>query len=302
MFLSKRLQELPKLVTRIFADYQMMKINNKKTSFAKKSLGQNFLVDDNYINKIISALNPKENDTIIEIGAGRGALTEKLVESGANIIAIELDRDLIPLLVKDFGENDNFKLVENNALKIDFSALGTPHSALGTKLVANLPYYISTAILQHLIQYRNEFSELVLMLQREVVERITAEVGNTGRGFLTVLIEAYFRAEKLFDVPPNAFRPVPKIWSSVIRLKPKTENFIENDEFFREIVSLGFRQKRKTILNNLKNAGEILCKKDLKALLEKSEIETKRRAETLSLEEWKKMAEILSGENEGKNE
>lgn len=271
-----------------------MKNENKGKSFAKKSFGQNFLVDQNYINKIISAVNPKENETIIEIGAGRGALTKKLVESGASIIAIELDGDLIPLLIEDFGQNENFNLIEQDALKIDYSELSTSHSALSTKLVANLPYYISTAILQHLIQYRNEFSELILMLQREVVERITAEVGNTERGFLTVLMEAYFETEKLFDVPPNAFRPAPKIWSSIVRMKPKAEKSIENGEFFRKLVSFGFRQKRKTILNNLKNAGEILYNKDLKALLEKNGIEPKRRAETLTLEEWKKLAEIVN--------
>ncbi len=270
----------------------------RKTNYAKKSFGQNFLVDQNYINKIISALNPKENETIIEIGAGRGALTEKLIESGANIIAIELDRDLIPILENDFGENENFKLIANDALKVDFSELSTQHSALSTKLVANLPYYISTAILQHLIQYRNEFSEMVLMLQREVVERITAEIGNTERGFLTVLVEAYFEAEKLFDVPPNAFRPAPKIWSSIVRLKPKAADDISNDENFRKIVSCAFRQKRKTILNNLKNAPEILYKEDLKEVLEKNNIETIRRAETFDLGEWKKIATLLSVKDE----
>ncbi len=284
-------------------------MNNSKTEnrrsksvYAKKSFGQNFLVDQNYINKIISALNPKENETIIEIGAGRGALTEKLVKSGAEIVAIELDRDLIPLLNEDFGQNENFNLIEQDALKVNFQEiLKDQRSKIEdqkTKLVANLPYYISTAILQHLIQYRNEFSELILMLQREVVERITAEAGNTERGFLTVLVEAYFETEKLFDVPPNAFRPAPKIWSSIVRLKPKARSIIKDDEFFREIVSLGFRQKRKTILNNLKNAGEILYKKDLKALLEKNNIETKRRAETLTLEEWKKLTEIFNAKTQ----
>ena len=270
----------------------------RKTNYAKKSFGQNFLVDQNYINKIISALNPKEHETIIEIGAGRGALTEKLIESGAEIIAIELDRDLIPVLENDFGENENFKLVANDALKVDFSELSAQHSALNTKLVANLPYYISTAILQHLIGYRNEFSELVLMLQREVVERITAEIGNTERGFLTVLVEAYFESEKLFDVPPNAFRPAPKIWSSIVRLKPKAADDISNDENFRKIVSCAFRQKRKTILNNLKNAPEISDKENVKEVLENNNIETNRRAETLNLDEWKKLAEILSVKNE----
>ena len=269
-----------------------MKSEKTKKSFAKKSLGQNFLVDHNYINKIISALNPNKNETIIEIGAGRGALTEMLIDSGANVIAIELDRDLIPLLMEDFGHCENFQLIEQNALKVNFDELARDRKV---KLVANLPYYISTAILQYLIQYRNNFSELVLMLQKEVVERITAEVGNTERGFLTVLIEAYFESEKLFNVPPNAFRPVPKVWSSMIRFKPKADsNLIADDEFFRKLVSFGFQQKRKTILNNLKNAPEILYKKDLTEILDKSGIETKRRAETLTLEEWKKVRRDFS--------
>lgn len=274
-----------------------MRSEKNKKSFAKKSLGQNFLVDHNYINKIISALNPKVIETIIEIGAGQGALTEKLVNSGANVFAIELDRDLIPLLIEDFGSNENFTLIEQDALQTNFDEIGKEQRAKNkeqnTKLVANLPYYISTAILQHLIEYRTGFSELILMLQREVVHRITAEAGNTERGFLTVLIESYFETERLFDVPPNAFRPAPKIWSSVIRLKPKPENLIENDEFFRKLVSVGFQQKRKTILNNLKNAPEMLYKKRLKETLEENEIEPNRRAETLILEEWIKLSKIL---------
>lgn len=264
-----------------------------KKPYAKKSFGQNFLVDPNYIEKIISALDPGENETIIEIGAGRGALTEKLVRSGAQVIAIELDKDLIPLLKNEFGKFENFSLIENDALKIDFSALGTQHPKPGTKLVANLPYYISTAILQHLIEHRANFEMLVLMLQREVVERITADAGNKERGFLTVLIEAYFETQKLFDVPPNAFRPAPKVWSAVVRSFPKKISFTD-ERNFREIVSAGFRQKRKTIFNNLKNAGEILYNKDLTKILEKAGIEPQRRAETLTLDDWIRLIEKIS--------
>jgi 16S rRNA (adenine1518-N6/adenine1519-N6)-dimethyltransferase len=261
-----------------------------KKPFAKKSFGQNFLVDQNFINKIIFALNPQLHETIIEIGAGRGALTEKLIESGANVIAIELDRDLIPILQADFASYENFTLIEQDALKIDFNQLlVTRHSSLITKLVANLPYYISTAILQKLIEQRSCFSEMVLMLQREVVERVTAEAGNKERGFLSVLVQAYLKTEKLFDVPPSAVRPAPKVWSSVVCLKPKNENEIKDEKLFREIISAGFAQKRKTILNNLKNAPTLLREKfgDIETLLKSCQIEPQRRAETLTIEEWK---------------
>ena len=272
--------------------------------FAKKSFGQNFLVDQNYISKIISALNSQENDTIVEIGAGRGALTERLLESGASIFAIELDKDLIPILLEKFGQFKNFNLIEQNALKLDFNELTkTEDQSSRSKLVANLPYYISTAILLKLIEQRAFFSEMILMFQREVVERIKAEPGNKERGFLTVLVEAYLQAQKLFDVPPTAFRPVPKVWSSVVRFKPKGEGEIKNEELFREIVSAGFRQKRKTLFNNLKNAPEFVYKtsgiKENPALiLEKLEISPNRRAETLELEEWIKLANFLNKIND----
>ena len=279
-----------------------MSRSKKKKPYAKKSLGQNFLVDQNIIDKIIFSLNPHKNETIIEIGAGRGALTEKLVERSGKVLAIEIDRDLIPLLREDFREKENFALVEQDALEIDFQSLiNLQGQVRKTKLVANLPYYISTAILQHLIIYRHSFAEMILMLQKEVVERITAEAGTKERGFLTVLIEAYFDTEKLFDVPSNAFRPVPKVTSSVIRLitKKVIENKLLDEKLFRELVSLGFMQKRKTILNNLKNAaGDLQLKIEKLSgwneLLEKAGIDPQRRAENLLLEEWINLSNLLS--------
>ena len=277
----------------------MMKAGQKPV-FAKKSFGQNFLVDSNYIEKIVAELNPQPGEAIIEIGAGRGALTRQLIERAGKVVAIELDKDLIPLLKNEFSEYENFYLVEANALKIDFAVI-LPKSKIQnpkSKIVANLPYYISTAILQKLIEQRENFSELVLMLQREVAERITAESGNKERGFLSVLVEAYTNAEKLFDVPPTAFRPVPKVWSSVVRLKIKEQSLIagsvEKEELFWRIVSAGFAQKRKTILNNLKNAPlhvqkRLLEKGTISQILETAGIEPNRRAETLTLAEWLKL-------------
>lgn len=265
-------------------DEKRAKNKVRKPVFAKKSFGQNFLVDQNYIDKIISALNPRIGDTIIEIGAGRGALTENLIESGANVIAIELERDMTAVLHERFARRENFKLVEADALKTDFSALVAQRPAPGAKLVANLPYYISTAILQKLIEQKDCFSEMVLMFQREVVRRITAKIGNSERGFLTVLVEASLQSERLFDVPPNAFRPAPKVWSSVVRLITKNVNEIniEAGDLFREIVSAGFAQRRKTIFNNLKNNFG-----DAEKVLSDCLIDSNRRAETLTLAEWK---------------
>jgi 16S rRNA (adenine1518-N6/adenine1519-N6)-dimethyltransferase len=279
------------------------KSRKPKIGFAKKSFGQNFLIDENYISKIVSALKPQTGETIIEIGAGRGALTKNLIKSGASIVAIELDRDLIPILEDEFGQNENFALAAEDALRVDFKKLSERfnsqskiQNSKSIKLVANLPYNISTAILQRLIEQRDVFSEMILMFQLEVVERITAEAGTSERGFLSVLVQAYLDAEKLFDVPPDAFRPAPKVWSSVVRLKPKKAVDIENVELFREIISAGFAQRRKTILNNLKNAPENLRKKydSAESVLETARIDAKRRAETLTVDEWKQILEAVS--------
>lgn len=262
----------------------------REKPFAKKSLGQNFLTDGNYIRKIVDALDLRKNELVIEIGPGRGALTEHLIEKAGKVIAVELDSDLIPVLNETFGRNENFQLIESDALKIDFSKLAkTEDQNSKAKLVANLPYYISTAILQHLATYRENFSELVLMLQKEVVERITAEPGNSERGFLTVLIESFFESEKLFDVSPNAFRPAPKVWSAVVKLTPKENSFtdFETEKLFKETISACFAQKRKTISNNLKNY--LKDKNETDKVLTNSEIEQNRRAETLSVEEWKRI-------------
>lgn len=255
-------------------------------SRAKKSLGQNFLVDQNYVRKIVDALDLMDSDTVVEIGPGRGAITEYLVESGANVIAIELDRELVPILREAFAGNSNFGVVEADATTVDFASLLSDRApkvkdqSSKIKLVANLPYYISTPILQHLSTQRHLFDRLVLMFQKEVVDRITAKPGDSERGFLTVLVEAAFEVEKLFDVPPNAFRPVPKVTSSVARFRPK-DALIDDEKAFRDLVSTAFSQKRKTILNNLRTAFP-----DARERLERSAIDPQRRAESLTFDEW----------------
>ena len=175
---------------------------------AKKSLGQNFLRDSEVVDRIIGTLDLEKDDTVVEIGPGHGALTERLVESAVRVIAIEFDRDLVLPLNERFGGFRNFSLLNADALSIDLSDVLRGRPPDHTKLVANLPYNISTPILQRLIEFRHLFSSLVLMFQREVVERITAQPGSSNRGFLSVLVENAFKTEHRFDVPPSAFRPV----------------------------------------------------------------------------------------------
>jgi 16S rRNA (adenine1518-N6/adenine1519-N6)-dimethyltransferase len=204
----------------------------------------------------------------------------------------------VPLLDERFGGRAGFELIEADALAVDFCAIIEP--AARARVVANLPYYISTAILQRLLEQRACLAEMVLMLQREVVGRITAPPGSSERGYLSVLIEAYCEAEALFDVPPAAFRPVPKVWSTVVRLRPRGQVAVDvsDEQLLWRVVSAGFAQRRKTIFNNLRSAPA-----DLRSLietaggangvLEAAGLDAKRRAETLTLEEWGKLARVL---------
>lgn len=266
--------------------------------FAKKSFGQNFLVDHSYISKIIAALELTKDDLVIEIGPGRGALTEKLIEQAGKVIAIELDRDLVPLIKEQFTFADNFQVIEQDALKVDFSDLIASEAAYPkAKLVANLPYNISTAILQRLIEHREVFSEMVLMFQREVVDRIAARPGDSERGYLSVIVEAALEVENLFDVPPEAFKPAPKVWSSVAKLTPISRPIMNEVPFksLELIVSAAFKQKRKTILNNLKSLKQIEVNfpNGAAGLLVESGIDPSRRAETLTSDEWLGLTLIL---------
>ena len=261
---------------------------------AKKSLGQNFLRDSNVIERIVGSLKLTKEDTVVEIGPGLGALTGELLQAAGQVVAVEFDRDMVALLNTGFADADNLTIVNTDALQLDFASILQPEKKV--KLVANLPYNISTPILQRLSDQRHLFSELVLMFQREVVERITAKAGAKGRGFLSVLVENAFDTQSLFDVSPTAFHPIPKVWSSVVRLIPK-ESSVENEVLFRELVSTSFAQKRKTIFNNLKHKYQ-----DAAAILAAGGIDAMRRAETLSLQEWSKLTEAVAlTKNAGKS-
>jgi 16S rRNA (adenine1518-N6/adenine1519-N6)-dimethyltransferase len=260
-------------------------------SFPKRRFGQNFLVDQNVVDRIITAVTPVAGETIIEIGPGRGALTSKLLQQAGHVVAVEFDRDLVPQLRVKFRDASHLEIIEADALALDFCETIQPTAT--ARVVANLPYNIATAILQRLIEQRQCITDMTLMLQREVADRITAEAGSSERGYLSVLVEAYCETEKLFDVPPQAFRPVPKVWSTVVRLRVRPQIAVEvkDETMLWKVVSAGFAQRRKTILNNLRDAPE-----EIQELLKKrggasivlcdAGIPPLRRAETFALEEW----------------
>ncbi|MBK9312780.1 MAG: ribosomal RNA small subunit methyltransferase A [Acidobacteria bacterium] len=270
---------------------------------AKRRLGQNFLTGTHFPDRILRALDPKAGEAIIEIGPGQGALTQGLVESGARVIAIELDADLIPSLSDRFAGRPNFRLVEADALQVDFCDLIAPDS--DARVVANLPYNVSTPILQRLIAHRRCLAELTLMLQREVVDRITAEPGGKEYGYLSVLVQMYCKTERLFDVPPGAFRPAPKVFSSVVRLKilPRPAAEVTDAAAFIELTKILFAQRRKTIFNNLRAGFEKLGLSDAASAsraLEAVEIDPRRRAETMTVMEIARLTDVLHALREEK--
>lgn len=265
---------------------------------AKRRFGQNFLVDPHAIDRIIDCVKPRNNETIVEIGPGHGALTSPLIASGAEIFAIEFDRELAPQLRERFAGALNFCLIEADALATDFCAVIVP--ARMARVVANLPYNIATAVLQRLIEQRRCISEMILMLQREVVDRITAGEGSKERGFLSVMVQAYCETETLFDVAPQAFRPVPKVWSTIVRVRTRGRLAVEvkNEAVLWQVVSAGFAQRRKTILNNLRSAPasvqSLLMKRGgASIVLCEANIALSRRAETLALAEWARLVNAI---------
>ena len=185
--------------------------------FAKRSFGQNFLINQGAIAKIVDSLDLAAESPVLEIGPGRGALTNEIVAQGAQLTVIEVDPDMIAVIDEQHGQSGKVSIINADILSVDLSELLTP----GSRIVGNLPYNISSPILRRLIDHSREFRSASLMLQREVVDRITARPGERERGFLTVLVEAAFHAERLFDLSPGSFRPQPKVWSSVVKLTPR---------------------------------------------------------------------------------
>jgi 16S rRNA (adenine1518-N6/adenine1519-N6)-dimethyltransferase len=228
--------------------------------YAKKRFGQNFLKDDSVIHRIVDSIQPLPDDVMIEIGPGLGAMTKPLLSRLKQLNVIELDRDIIPKLVSnceraDITNRDKLIINESDVLKFDFAAF---HAQLqnGHKLriVGNLPYNISTPVLFHLLNFRQLIQDMHFMLQKEVVDRIVSEPGNKHYGRLSVMLQTFCSVQSLFEVPPHAFEPAPKVDSAILRLRPKSADVVPINDFpaYEKLVRQAFSQRRKTLKNTLK--------------------------------------------------
>ena len=267
---------------------------------AKKSLGQNFLTDQLVARRIIDAVSPLKTDIVVEIGPGTGALTRLLVERSGQVEAVEIDAHLADALRRSLNA-DNLSIVAADALVLDWGELITDAKAkLGfsgpadqdvrrVRIVANLPYYISTPIIERMLSVGHSVFDMTLMLQKEVADRITTGPGSKEYGYLSVMVQYYCIATKLFEVPPSAFTPIPRVQSAVIKLTVRKRPAVEVSDAakFFALVRAAFAQRRKTILNNLKAASRALqFTQPLESALEAASVAPQRRAETLSLEEF----------------
>jgi len=257
----------------------------KKYEFRfKKGLGQNFLIDDSVLDDIVDGAEVNEEDFIIEIGPGFGTLTRALLKRAKKVCAIELDEKLFPILEEELKDFNNFELIHNDALKVDFNELIGDEKSV--KLVANLPYYLTTPIIVNLLTNDYDFKSLTIMIQKEVAERIDSEPNCKAYGAFSILVQYYCDTEILRLVPPSAFIPQPKVESIVIRLdrlkEPKVK--VKDEALFFSIVRQSFNMRRKTLWNGLKNVG--ICKEDLEKCFQRANIDPKRRGETLSLQEF----------------
>lgn len=253
---------------------------------ARKRFGQNFLQDHGIIHRIARAVGANSNDHLVEIGPGQGALTDELLAADCRLDAIELDRDLVPLLQQRFAGNNNFYLHQGDALAFDFSSLQLADEPL--RVVGNLPYNISTPLIFHLLASQHLIEDMHFMLQLEVVQRMAAKPSGKNYGRLSVMCQYYCHVEMLFEVPPEAFDPRPKVQSAIVRLTPhKTMPVIADDlEKLDSVLRTTFNMRRKTLRNSLKQR---LSPEQIENL----GINPMARPETLSLEEFIRLSNAL---------
>ncbi len=266
---------------------------------ANKSLGQNFLIDDCVIEKIIESSNIEKEDLIIEIGPGLGVLTERLLKKSNNVVVIELDKKMIEILQNRFCLNRNLEIINNDVLKVDLEKLiknkKEQTNINKVKIVANLPYYISTPIIMKLLENRLEISEIIVMVQKEVAQRLGAETGTREAGAITYAVEYYAQATPIIDVPKESFIPSPKVESQVIKLEvrqnPKIE--VEDEKLLFNIIQKSFMQRRKTLSNALINNRILDSKEEVEKMFKTLEIPSNVRGENLTLEEFGKIANYV---------
>ena len=264
---------------------------------ANKKLGQNFLINDEVINGIVEASNIQKEDLVIEIGPGLGTLTSELLENAGKVIAIELDENMIPILNDRFKLYDNFELLNEDVLKVDLNKLISENMGglSKAKVVANLPYYITTPIIMKLLEDKLNIESITVMVQKEVADRITAKPGDKLSGSITYSVDYYAEAEKIVFVDKSSFIPAPEVDSEVIKLQIREEPkvHVENEELFFKVIKASFMQRRKTLLNGLSNSGIIKDKESLKKILQKLGLSVDIRGEKLTIEQFAELSNLI---------
>jgi 16S rRNA (adenine1518-N6/adenine1519-N6)-dimethyltransferase len=266
-------------------------MNEQYQHRARKRFGQNFLHDAGVIDRILRAIHAREGDRLLEIGPGQGALTEGLLDSGAQLDVIELDKDLVPLLHHRFAGRGNFSLHQGDALKFDFSTLNPAPRSL--RVVGNLPYNISTPLIFHLLGNASVIQDMHFMLQKEVVERLAAGPGGGDWGRLSIMVQYHCRVEHLFNVGPGAFNPPPKVDSAIVRLVPHETlpHPAKDHRLLERVVREAFNQRRKTLRNTLKALLPVTA-------IEAASVDGSLRPEQLDLAAFVRLADQLAEQPE----
>lgn len=279
---------------------------------ANKSLGQNFLVNDNVIDEIIRSSNIDKQDLIIEIGPGLGVLTNRLLQESNNVVAVELDKRMVNILKDRFAQNINdqaeskLEIINEDILKINLNQLIAEkrknQEIKKVKIVANLPYYISTPIIMKLLENRLDIDEIIVMVQQEVAERLIAKTGTRLAGAITYAVEYYSEATSLIKVPKESFVPSPKVESEVIKLKVRKDEkiHVENEKLLFNIISKSFMQRRKTLSNALLNNNIMKNKDDVKKMWTELGMDENVRGESLTLEQFGKITDYIENINKKK--
>ena len=285
------------------ADYSVTKAVLERHGFTfKKSFGQNFLTDTNILQKIVDTAEIDDQVNVIEIGPGIGALTEFLAERVAEVMAFEIDHRLVPILADTLRDFDNVTVVNEDILKVDLAQhiQNFRNPDLPIKVVANLPYYITTPILMHLIESGIPFSEFVVMMQKEVADRISAQPNTKAYGSLSIAVQYYMTAKVAFIVPRTVFVPAPNVDSAILKMvrRPEPAVAVEDESFFFKISKASFTHRRKTLWNNLTGYfGKTEEVKDkLTKALDQAGLSPSVRGEALSLEEFASLADALKGQ------
>ncbi len=274
-------------------------IDSYSFSFQKK-FGQNFLVDSNVLENIIEKAGITKDDLVVEIGPGIGAMTQYLCESAREVVAIEIDEMLIPILNYTLSEYDNFEIINDDALKTDIEQIAKKkNDGKPIKVVANLPYYITTPIIMGLLEGDAPIESITIMVQKEVAERMQTGPGSKEYGALSLAVQFYADANILMNVPASCFMPKPKVDSSVIKLDIYKEKQIDvcDEEMMFKIIRASFNQRRKTLVNGLKNAGNLpFRKEEIEEAIEKLGEDVRVRGEKLTLKQFARLTNILMGE------